>query len=82
MAPQDSKENKILSSKIKEEGKIIQKVRFKNKSVMKVRLHIIFQSNSHQISFYFFCNNPKFYFRPRLRSKYDILKRQASLQDY
>ena len=30
MAPQDSKENKILSSKIKEEGKIIQKVSFKN----------------------------------------------------
>ena len=27
MAPQESKENKILSLKIKEEGKIIQKVR-------------------------------------------------------
>ena len=31
MAPQDSKENKILNSKIKEEGKIIQKVSLKNK---------------------------------------------------
>ena len=28
MAPQDSKENKILNLKIKEEGKIIQKVGF------------------------------------------------------
>ena len=68
MAPQDSKENKILSSKIKEEGKIIQKVRFKNMSCFRLQ----FLNNSHKISFYFFCNIPEFYFEPRLRFKHGI----------
>ena len=44
---------------------------------MNVRLHLKFKNNSHKISFYFFCNNPKFYARPRLRFKYDKVVGQA-----
>ena len=49
MAPQDSKENKILSLKIKEEGKIIQKVssvfHFQSLTYLEFDLEIFCENN-------------------------------------